>query len=187
MKKLLLAGILAITLLMTTPTRANTAETATVTPHKLPSSMIDGIDVPYEVLEYAQMKYQGHAVTKVERTYRGSEQVYRLRVDRDDIPDDYNSIILLYTLKWKLIGEEMMVAPPKPQFVPPTRDDSTENTTKPESHQTQEQTENGRGGGGNHAEEESPEPEPEEPTEPDWSDEDTGPPLDSPPRGRQFR
>ncbi len=113
MKKVLIVGVLIGTLLFAASANANTPETAIVTPHKPPPSMIDGIEIPYEVLEYAQLKYQGYAVTQASRTFHGGQAVYQLRVDRDDIPDDYDSIILLYDMKWKLIADERMVAPPQ--------------------------------------------------------------------------
>ncbi len=78
------------------------------------SNMIDEVDVPWEILEYIQMKYEGHAVTKADRVTRGTSELYRLRVDRDDIATDYESIAVLFDMKWRLIGEEKYATPPPP-------------------------------------------------------------------------
>lgn len=77
----------------------------------MPPATIDDILVPYKVLEYAQMTYPGHAVTKVKKTIRDGQEVYRLRVDNDSIPDDYESIHLYYSMQWKLLAEEKNAGP----------------------------------------------------------------------------
>lgn len=190
MKKLIALGLLLGTVFMTAPTQANAPDPTnvdTATPVKPPASMIDNTEVPYDVLEYAQMKYQGHAVTQVRKVYRGNEQVYRLRVDRDDIPDDYDSIILLYTLKWKLIGDEKLVAPPKPRFIPPVQPDpQPRDEARQQPREEPSKPEGGRGSGQTN----SPKPEPIEPTEPDVPEDPEepggGPPFE-PPRARHSR
>jgi len=69
-------------------------------------------------LEYVQFQYIGHAVTKADKEVRNGKEVYILRVDDDDLLDDYKSIILLYDMKWKLIGEEKLTPPPAPAPTP---------------------------------------------------------------------
>lgn len=82
--------------------------------NKPPSSVIDGIEVPYEVLEYAQMQNQGYAITKVVRASRYGRPAYRLRVDNDDQLYDDNCIFLWYGMDWKLFGESKANAPISP-------------------------------------------------------------------------
>src|SRR5574338_873096 len=77
----------------------------------MPASMITGVMVPYDVLEYAQLKYTGYAVIEATKVYYNSQQVYRLRVDRDDQINDFNSIYLYYDLNWKLITEDKTPPP----------------------------------------------------------------------------
>ncbi len=126
-----------------------------------PLSYIDDIGVPFEVLDYAQMKYQGFAVTQARKSYYQGQSAYRLRVDRDSSPDDYDSIHLYYDMNWKLLGEERMVAPPVPVPVP---EPPSEPQPEPE-----ESAEPG-GVGGERGDEETP-PEEEEDEE-DRGDED---------------
>lgn len=109
-KSIVLLGIL-IGLLITQPAHASAPEVSESVKHSMPASLIDNVEVPYEVLEYAQMKYQGFAVTQVVKNYRNNESVYVLRVDNDDIPNDFHSINLIYSANWKLLGEEKMTAP----------------------------------------------------------------------------
>lgn len=180
MKKFIICTLLLGTVFISTPAQANAPETASTVPHKLPSSMIDGIEVPFEVLDYAQMKYQGYAVTQVRKVYRGNEQVYRLRVDRDDIPDDYDSIILLYSLKWKLIGDEKMVAPAATR--PVAQPSPDEEKTKPKRQGSEEKPDGGRGG--DQVDEPAEQEEPEEPENPDLPDDEEPVDLTPPPRGR---
>lgn len=122
-------------------------------------SVIDGIEIPEEVLIQIQMDHQGYAATKASITHRNGQQHYSLRVDRNDDPSDYNSFYLLYDMNWQLVGRENTVAPPPPPPAPeaPKPDDGN----------------NGRGNdnrGNDHEEEEDedeeppieePEPEPE--------------------------
>lgn len=187
MKKLFATLLTVGTLFFAASAQATAPQTqeefnATANP---PASMIDGIEVPYNVLEYAQMKYQGHAVTQVQRVYRGSEQVYRLRVDRDDIPDDFNSIMLFYNLKWKLIGDEKMIAPQVPRYVAPKpQEDQQKARPKPQDRDQEDRSQPGGRGGG---ESEDPQPaEPEEPTDPEEPiDEDEELPSVHMPRNRR--
>ncbi|MBA3758348.1 hypothetical protein H0X10_01825 [Candidatus Saccharibacteria bacterium] len=98
----------------------STANDTKLSDGRVLTNNIDGIDVPLEVLEYVQFEYPGHAVTKAEKTNRNGAQVYRIRADRDDMINDYESTILLYDLKWKLIGNEKPIAPAKPIKTTPT-------------------------------------------------------------------
>jgi hypothetical protein len=92
-------------------TESKDTDTSTVAPVVPPSSTIDGVDVPYEVLEYAQLEYQGHAIDKVTKINRGGQEMYRLRVAPSSAAQDYECIFLLYGIDWKLIADEK-VAPP---------------------------------------------------------------------------
>lgn len=77
------------------------------------STIIDNVPVPYDVLVDVQMKYQGHAVTKVRQiTSPDGKQLYHLRVDNDDNLGDYDSSYLVYDMGWNLVDKKKMAAPP---------------------------------------------------------------------------
>lgn len=106
MKNIVAGLIFVTTLIMSGNVVAEAPQEQRVdVPNKPPSSVIDGIEVPYEVLEYAQMKNQGYAVTKVVRSSRDGEPAYQLRVDNDDQLYDDSCIFLWYGMDWKLLGE----------------------------------------------------------------------------------
>ena len=136
------------------------------------SSMIDDIEVPYDVLEYVQLTYDGHAVTKAERVVRNGEQLYKLRVDRDDQLTDYNSIALLFTMDWKLIGTERAATPPPPPIAKPeVPKPENENPERPRDEDKPEQQRNQSGGrGGGDSTEPKPEPKPDPKPAPDKPD-----------------
>ena len=136
---------------VTPPTQVRT------TPGTL-TNMIDNIDVPWEILEYIQMKYEGHAVTKADKIRRGNSELYRLRVDRDDQINDYDSIAVLFDMKWRLVGEEKYASPPpkpKEETPKPEEQKPVEETEKPKKPDTkpannvdaQDEDEGGMGGG----------------------------------------
>lgn len=101
------------------------------------TSVIDGIEIPQEVLEYVQLTYDGHAVTKAEKTARDGQDVYRLRVDRDDVLNDYSSFSLIFSKEWKLLGREKAEVPkPKPQPAP------VERLTKPDPDEKEKPEQN---------------------------------------------
>lgn len=81
-------------------------------------STIDGIDVPYDVLNYIQTEYMGHTVTQANKIERDGRQAYRLRVDRDDLANDYESFYLIYDSSWKLISGKEKIQPPPPPPAP---------------------------------------------------------------------
>lgn len=99
------------------------------------TSVIDDIEIPYEVLEYVQLTYDGHAVTKAEKVIRNGQDVYKLRVDRDDQINDNESIALLYSMTWKLIGNERAEAPPAPRIDPEPKKVEPTNNDKPTERQ----------------------------------------------------
>lgn len=106
MKNVIAGLIFVATLALSSNVVAEAPQTQlVVAPSKPPSSVIDGIEVPYEVLEYAQMQNQGYAVTKVVRSSRDGKPAYQLRVDNDDQLYDDNCIFLWYGMDWKLLGE----------------------------------------------------------------------------------
>lgn len=143
------------------------------------TNVIDGIEIPQEVLEYVQLTYDGHAVTKAEKTVRDGQEVYRLRVDRDDVINDHSSFSLLFSKDWKLLGRERAEVP-KPQPQPaqverqpkPEPEEKEKPEQKPESN---DKPEGGRGGGSEPAEqqEENEESESETDEEEAGSESDT--------------
>lgn len=133
------------------------------------TNMIGEVDVPWEILEYIQMKYEGHAVTKADKITRGTSELYRLRVDRDDVATDYESIAVLFDMKWRLIGEEKYATPPPPPPVVKTQErPKVESEKKPENPVVvpteTKPAEGGRGAGSDPVQEESSS-NTEEPTE----------------------
>lgn len=134
------------------------------------TSVIDGIEIPQEVLEYVQLTYDGHAVTKAEKTVREGLDVYRLRVDRDDIQNDYTSFSLIFSRDWKLLGKEKAEVPvPKPQPTPKERQvkPESEEKEKPEykppkpEPESENKPEGGQGGGAGTTEEQEATTEPD--------------------------
>jgi hypothetical protein len=113
-KKVFAAALAILLISASTPVVAYTPGQGGSREASPPASMIDNIEVPFDVIEYVQGKYLGYAVTRAEKITRDGKQVYRLLVDRDDITTDYTGFYLLYDASWKLIGEEKMTAPPKP-------------------------------------------------------------------------
>lgn len=127
------------------------------------TSTLDGIDIPHAVLDYVQLTYEGHAVTKAERTVMNGREAYRLRVDRDDVANDYVSFTLLFDNKWQLFGKEELVAPPppKPQPKPVKPQQEEKEKPKPEPKEEKEE-ERESGGSGAGAIEEEPAIKPDE-------------------------
>lgn len=132
MKKLIVLGLVIIafsthnTQVASTQTANSPAQPTTATNARTTMvEIIDGIGVPMDVLMYAQTEYVGHAVIKAEKIQRDGKQLYRLRVDRDQIPDDYDSFYLLYDMGWQLVGNEKASPPPqiKVEIGPPTQSD----------------------------------------------------------------
>src|SRR5690606_28469497 len=77
----------------------------------MPPVTIDNINVPHEILVYAQIAYQGYAVTQAKETTWNGEKAYQLRIDNDSNPHDNNGMYLLYNADWKLIDEKPYYAP----------------------------------------------------------------------------
>lgn len=153
MKKMIVSGLLVAVL---TVGSFAIAEGQEVTRTEAPptntkyvlTNTITGIDVPMEVLDYVQYQYIGHAVTKAEKIVRNGQDLYRLRVDRDDLANDYKSIILLYDMKWKLVGEEKLTPPPAPVVVPENNEENDEKEPENIKPQSEENDEKPRGSGG---------------------------------------
>lgn len=143
MKKLVIAGVMVTLLGVTSAATAQTPQPNPVDVEihmasDMPTTLIGNIEVPYEILMYAQMKYQGYAVTQASKGFHGGIEVYRLRVDRDSDPSDYDSFYLLYDMQWQLVGEDKAIAP-----VAPVNDDKDKKEDKmPDSDDNE-----GRGGG----------------------------------------
>jgi hypothetical protein len=77
----------------------------------IPTSTIDSIDVPYTVLEYAQITYQGRAIDRVKKSIRNNQEIYIVRVSPDTSAEDTDCIFLAYDMQWKLLGEEKSLPP----------------------------------------------------------------------------
>lgn len=151
MRKLITTGLVIATLGVSGNAVANTPPdkpTGLITGSSaatMPASIINNISVPYEVLMYAQLQYEGSAVTQVDKIKRDGKELYRLRVDKDDVADDYNSVYLIYDMKWLLVGEEKSKAPVIKKTEPaPTPSGAAPNQSTPVP--TQQQQEGGRGG-----------------------------------------
>jgi hypothetical protein len=137
---------------------------------EMPPTYIDGVPVPYEILVYAQVVYQGYAVTQAEETTFSGKKAYQLRIDNDSNPHDSNGMYLLYDSSWELIDKKPLYAP-----LPKERKTGAEdNSQEPEPPQTTEQTTDET------SENENTEPtaeennENQEPGTPSEEDEDTG-------------
>ena len=137
--------------------------------------VIDGVAVPFEVQMSIQLKYQGHAVTKIAVVSHNGEQAYRLRVDRDDVPDDYESIYLYYDMKWQYIDDKKMAPPAQPAFKSEPPKPASVQKPEPEPApaaeppapaqkpiNTEPVTETGGRGGSEEPESETPQPDEEE-------------------------
>src|SRR5690349_4276364 len=61
-----------------------------------PSSVIDGVEIPYGVLNTIQMDYQGYAVTKAQKQTRGGNTFYLLQVSKDTQALPHESMFLLF-------------------------------------------------------------------------------------------
>lgn len=89
--------------------------------------LFNDISVPGEVIMYAQLKYQGHAVTKVEKIKKNNADAFRLRVDRDD--QGTEGFYLIFDNAWKLMGEEKISAPAAPAVKPEKKEQKQEPET----------------------------------------------------------
>lgn len=160
MRKLITTGLIIATLGVSGNAVANTPPakpTGFITGSSaaaMPASIINNISVPYEVLMYAQLQYEGSAVTQVDKIKRDGKELYRLRVDKDDVADDYNSVYLIYDMRWMLVGEEKSKAPALKKTEAPAA--QTQSIPTP----PQRQPEGGRGENSNTTQESSPSSDP---------------------------
>jgi hypothetical protein len=133
MRFLLAFGLVVTSLSYGGTVSAATEEKSQFSAQTYLSTIIDNVPVPYDVLVDAQMKYQGHAVTKVRQiTSADGKQLYQLRVDNDDKLDDYKSSFLIYDMGWNLVDKKKMTPPPAPVEVEPEKDEEKPETKKPE-------------------------------------------------------
>ena len=72
----------------------------------------DDVSVPYEILMYAQVAYQGYAVTDAIKISWAGQEAYQLRIDNDSDPNDSNGMYLIYGMEWKLITERALYQAP---------------------------------------------------------------------------
>jgi hypothetical protein len=104
------------------------------------SSTIDGIEIPQELLEYIQYYFEGHAVTKAEKIRRGGQELYRLRVDRDDVLNDYSSFLLVFDLEWKFLQFEKQAPPPAPKPKPAQEKEKPKEQERRNNNQDEEES-----------------------------------------------
>jgi hypothetical protein len=74
-------------------------------------TFIDDVPVPYNVLVYAQVVYQGFAVTQAEEITIYGKKAYRLRVDNDSNPNYSKGFYLIYDENWKIIEKKPLINP----------------------------------------------------------------------------
>lgn len=171
MKRLLAASIIAtasMVAVIAIPSNVAAQQPQPDTQFKMSqmTSTLDGIDIPHAVLDYVQLTYEGHAVTKAERTIMNGREAYRLRVDRDDLANDYKSFTLLFDGKWQLFGKEELVAPPPPKPKPQPKpvkpqQDKKEKPEPKEREQDDKETQDSGGSGAGVEEEPAIKPEEE--------------------------
>jgi hypothetical protein len=112
MKKLILFGSTLIILSLSSSIQVNsqqadnTATTAQITALDMPPSVIDGIEVPNDVVMSIQMEYPGHAVTKAAKVSRGETTLYQLTVDQDDQLYNNKLIYVFYDMNWEWLRDE---------------------------------------------------------------------------------
>ena len=147
MKKMLAALFITSLFSFTNVTLANAPEIPAPelddsSTREMPGAVIDDIKIPFDVLIYVETKYPGHAITEARKVTAEGKEAYRLRVDRDSLANDYNSIYLFYDMKWNLLDDQKMVAPP-PEPVKeepkPKTDDSREPGDKPQQQESDRQ------------------------------------------------
>lgn len=181
MRRLITVGLAAITLAVANVTVLHSvgaqsdpgASPPAAAPHEMPVSFIDDIAIPYDVLDYVHMTYQGHAVIHAHKMRRGGQEVYRLQIASDE--KSSQSIYLFYDMNWQLLGDEPVAAPP-------TRHAEPERHAEMHAEQEPQQAQESQ-----RAPEERPDPrevqQPDESQEP--SDEPAQQPADNiPMRGR---
>lgn len=133
MKKLIIAVLSITTLGLSGTAVANGANSGAQmnTGGSLATETVNDIPIPTDVLIYAQTHYQGYAVTQASKATRNGQQVYRLRVDPNNVTTDYDGFYLLYDTNWKLLGEEKMTPPPAPQPKQQTSNEKVPGSEKP--------------------------------------------------------
>jgi hypothetical protein len=102
-----------------------------------PASVIDGIEVPFDVEAYVQLQYQGCAVIQAKKIIYHDQSAFRLLIDHDSMPYGSNSFYLLYDMNWKLLGEQKIIRHPKLKIEPSPTNDSESNIQQPLSAQPQ--------------------------------------------------
>ena len=148
MKKLIVFGgvllVVSLSQTVTVESQENDAPPVQAPVRELPSSVINNIKVPYEVLMNAQLEYQGYAVTKAAKVTHKGRSAYRLTVDRDDQPYNNQVIYLLYDMNWQLLGEEkglprqQETKPPEAPPQPPAETPQEDNEQEPADTQEEE-------------------------------------------------
>ncbi|MDQ3123496.1 MAG: hypothetical protein M3Q14_02345 [bacterium] len=136
MKKLLILTLILATLSFGNAAVANTpdaSESPTSKTQWSSYSMLNDIQIPDEILMDIQMEYQGFAVTKATKVNHNGADLYQLKVDRSDIPVDYDGFYLYFDKDWKMVEKEDIDAP-APVFRPAVEE------SKPQPEPEQEDT-----------------------------------------------
>ncbi|MDQ3064882.1 MAG: hypothetical protein M3Q36_01275 [bacterium] len=135
-------------------------------------SELNDIKIPDEILMDIQMEFQGFAVTKAAKVNRNDRELYQLRVDKSDIPINYDGFYLYFDRDWKFVEREDIQAPAPVFRSNPTNDnvDNQEDTLRTsEEAEEAEPIEDERpvgGSGGNDDDKPQPKPVPEPTPEP---------------------
>ncbi len=179
MRRLIVSGAAAVVLAVTSVAVADSvgAQVGSGVPDNgisrpLPGSFIDDIEVPYDVLDYVHMTYQGHAVIRAHKMRRGGQDVYRLQIAPDETSPQ--TTYLFYDMKWQLLGDEVAAAPPKRTTI---KEVPAEPTPEAAPQQLPVQDNSPGRGGGAGPDQEEPEPDEleEEPQEEPEQPDNTGP------------
>jgi hypothetical protein len=105
-------------------------------------SIIGDIAVPFDIETDIQLQYQGYAVTQAAKVTRNHEQLYRLRVAPNDMPNNYDGFYLFYTMDWKPAGEEKLTPPPAPKAKPAAPEPRSPEPEQPPRHDENKPPEN---------------------------------------------
>jgi hypothetical protein len=91
-----------------------------VTGSTLPTTFINDLEIPHEILEYVQLKHQGYAVTHATQLTRNGLRFYELRVDRGTGYNSHESIYMYFDADWKEIQVTELPIAPAPELISPS-------------------------------------------------------------------
>lgn len=113
-------------------------------------TVMDEVPVPEEILVRIQSVYVGYAVTQATKGTKGSQAIYRLKIEHDNVSTDLKPVYLIYDTNWQFIEEEQWVPPAPVEVTPPAEptpapeperheDKPDEDKPKPQEQATQTQ------------------------------------------------